>query len=93
MELRYIHDYNAIIINMDETMIRFHEPTNRTNSLRGQKQVCNNNTDVVKKDVSIILAVNGAGEMLPVFIIFKEKGWKFGTSVPQRLNASLPMNV
>ena len=72
-------------------MCQFDMVPNRTNDLTGSKTIRIVSTKAKKKGFTVALCANGAGEKLPVLMIFKEKGGKLGPRVSKTL--TLPPNV
>jgi hypothetical protein len=61
------------IFNMDQTMVRFDMPHNRTNNTRGEHHIRITNTGGVKRGFTVALCASAAGVKLPAMIIFKER--------------------
>ena len=69
-------------------MCRFYPLPGATNNIRGARTVRIAKSGVQKKDFTIASA---AGEQLPAYIIFKERGGKLGPHVKAAL--TFPENV
>lgn len=82
---------NSGLWNMDQTMVRFDSPSNRTNNTTGESRIRITNTGVAKRGFTVALCISASGEKLPAFVIFKERSG----GLPRRVAAALnvPSNV
>jgi hypothetical protein len=91
-EISHMHGVRSEDIwNMDQTMVRFDNPSTRTNNNAGDSQIRIVTMGVRKKGFTVALCASASGEKMPAYIIFKESSG----GVPLRALASLsiPPNV
>ena len=79
------------MLNMDQPVVRFDMPPNRTNEIKGSKQVCIKTTKAEKRGFTVALCAAADGSKLPAFLIFKERTGEIPRRVRQHLQ--IPANV
>ena len=73
-QLRTQHPYDkSMIFNMDQTMVRFDMPHQRTVEKLGSRSVHLKTTGNSKKGFTVALCASATGGKLPAIIIFKER--------------------
>ena len=79
------------MLNMDQTMVRFDMPPNRTNGIKGSMRVRIKTTEAEKRGFTVALCAAADGSKLPAFLIFKERTGE----IPRRARQHLqnPANV
>ena len=79
------------LINMDQTMVSFSDPSGRTNHLIGEKTVRISKSAGAKRGFTVALTATASGRKLKLMIIFKEASGRISPRVYQ--NLTIPENV
>ena len=79
------------LINMDQTMVRFSDPSGRTNNLIGERSVRISKSSGAKRGLTVALTATASGRKLKLMIIFKEASGRIPPRVYQ--NLTIPANV
>ena len=92
LQLRHSYMYAlGQMLNMDQTIVRFDMPPNRTNEIKGSKRVGIKTTKAEKRGFTVALCAAADGSKLPAFLIFKERTGEIPRRVRQHLQ--IPANV
>ena len=88
LRLRHRHMYVlGQMLNMDQAIVRFDMPPNRTNEIKGSKRVGIKTTKAEKRGFTVALCAAADGSKLPAFLIFKERTGEI------RQHLQIPANV